>query len=136
MKAQPPHSRWTEEEIDFLLKSIRAGKTLDEIMKVISRRKMFAILDKAYKCGYGYYFDKIDGRCHFKNGNKQIPTKIVDTADNEDGNSISKTDINVNHLHEIDDLKDQIIDLLGQVINLSKENIALHKTIKKQSWEP
>ncbi|MCK5775298.1 MAG: hypothetical protein KAH25_03940 [Bacteroidales bacterium] len=128
MTPQAPGSKWTDEELKFLLESIRMGKTLDEIMKVISERAMFAILGKAYEYNYGYYHDQIDGLIHFKNGNKQISTQKADTVGKGAAKSVPKTEVNVNDF-------DKIIALYQEIIAPYQNIIAQLEKTKSRLWK-
>jgi hypothetical protein len=102
MTPQAAGTRWTQEELDFIEKSIADNKPLEEITRVISIRTTGAILTKANSLGYGNYYNKTDGLTYFKDEinhknrsckDKDIPTKEVDPTGKEDTDSIPKIEV-------------------------------------------
>lgn len=105
MIAQKHSSKWTHDETNFLRTSIKNGKSLEDVMKIISLRTDKAILKKAHEFGYGNHRNKKDGLIYFKNNinhkerrckNESISTsKEADTIGSEDSSSIPKKAIDV-----------------------------------------
>jgi len=105
MILQEHGTRWKEEEIDFIEKSIADNKPLEEIAKTISLRTTGAILKKANDLGYGNFNNKNDELTYFKDDmkhknrsckDKSIPTKKkVDTTGKEDTDSIPKAKVGI-----------------------------------------